>query len=109
MEPPQNRTFAFAGRAEIIPENVRIVVLTQVKEISLYGCYLEFATQLEKGMSVLVRIFAGSDFFEANAHVVYSQPILGTCLVFRELKPYFTQVLEKWLLQAMKGCASGKD
>ena len=106
MEPPQHRTFPFAARVEVIPENVGAVILTQVKELSLHGCYLDFANQLEKGMHVVVKIFAGSDFFEANANVIYSQPVLGTCLVFRELKPYFAQVLQKWLLQAMKGSES---
>ena len=106
MEPPQHRTFPFAARVEVIPENVGAVIFTHVKELSLHGCYLDFANQLEKGMHVVVKIFAGSDFFEANANVIYSQPILGTCLVFRELKPYFAQVLQKWLLQAMKGSES---
>src|ERR1700681_4860715 len=106
MESPQHRTFPFAARAEVIPENVGGIVLAQVKELSLHGCYLESANQLEKGMHVVVKIFAGSDFFEANANVIYSQPILGTCLVFRDLKPHFAQVLQKWLLQAMEGSES---
>jgi hypothetical protein len=106
MEPPQHRTFPFAARAEVIPENLGAMIIAQVKELSLHGCYLEFANQLEKGMHVVVKIFAGSDFFEANANVIYSQPILGTCLVFRDLKPHFAQALQKWLLQAMKSESS---
>lgn len=106
MEPPQHRTFPFAARAEVTPENVGAAVVAQVKELSPHGCYLEFANQLEKGMHVAVKIFAGSDVFEADANVVYSQPILGTCLVFRELKPHCAQILQKWLLQAMKGSES---
>lgn len=88
----------FDARAEIhTGDSGRI--LTRVTEISLHSCYLEFIP-LQKGTHVLVKIFAGSDFFEANATVIFSQPGMG--LGFRDVKPYFSPVLQKWLTQAMK-------
>jgi hypothetical protein len=43
----------------------------------------------------------GSDFFEANASVVFSQPNMGLGLAFRDVKPYFSSVLQRWLTRAM--------
>ena len=53
--------------------------------------------ELEKGSHVLIKIFARGDFFEAGANVQYSQPGLGTALVFRSIQPHFAGVLKKWL------------
>jgi hypothetical protein len=88
--------FPFTARAEIARENISAVVIAQVTEISSHGCYLEFV-EIEKGSRVLVRIFARDDFFEAGANVVYSQPNIGTALVFRSVQPHFAGVLKKWL------------
>ena len=49
-----------------------------------------------------MKIFACSDFFEANASVIFSQPDMGLGLAFRDLKPYFLKVLQKWLNRASK-------
>jgi hypothetical protein len=91
----------FDARAQIFPQDSGRI-LTRVTEISLHGCYLEF-TPLQKGSHVLVKIFAaGSDFFEAGATVIFSQPNMGSGLAFRDIRPYFLIVLQEWLTQAMK-------
>ncbi len=90
------RRFPFTARAEIIRKNASAVVITQVTEISSDGCYLEFV-ELEKGSHVLIKIFARGGFFEVGANVVYSQPDVGTALVFRRMQPHFAGVLKKWL------------
>ena len=56
---------------------------------------------LEVGTSIFVRIFVEGSFFETHATVVYSQPNTGMGVAFRELKPYFVEVLRKGLLDAM--------
>lgn len=43
----------------------------------LHGCCLEFVP-LQRGTHVVGKVFAGSDFFEANGSVVFSQPNMGT-------------------------------
>jgi hypothetical protein len=93
--------FPFAARAEISRENIRAVVVAQVTEISSHGCYLEFV-ELQKRSRVLVKIFARGDFFEASANVVYSQPDIGTALVFRSIQPHFAGVLKKWLADVVE-------
>ena len=99
-EKPRLMRWPFEARAELHPENAGRI-LTQVKELSLHGCYLEFSP-LQKGTHVLVKIFVGSDFFEADATVIFSQPNMGLGLAFRDVKPYFSVVLQKWLIQASK-------
>lgn len=100
-EKPRLLRWPFDAGAEIYSENSSRI-LTKVKEISLHGCYLEYVP-LKKGAHVLVKIFDGSDFFEANANVIFAQPNMGLGLAFRDVKPYFLPILQKWLTQAMKG------
>jgi hypothetical protein len=69
---------------------------TQLEEISLSGCYLEYIP-VEKADRVLVKLSAQRDRFEANATVIYSQPNIGTALAFRSIKPHFSEVLKNWL------------
>ena len=99
-EKPRLIRWPFEARAELHPENAGRI-LTQVKELSLHGCYLEFSP-LQKGTHVLVKIFVGSDFFEADATVIFSQPNMGLGLGFRDVKPYFSVVLQKCLSEPAK-------
>jgi hypothetical protein len=55
----------------------------------------------DTGSSIFVKFFADAKFFETKASVVYSQPNLGMGVSFHEMKPYFADVLRKWLLEAM--------
>jgi hypothetical protein len=48
-----------------------------------------------------VKIFAGGEFFEAPATVLYSGQSFGIGLGFREVKPAFLAVLRKWLREAL--------
>jgi hypothetical protein len=55
------------------------------------------------GTSLAIKLFTETEFFEAQASVIYSHPNLGMGLMFRETKPYYLMVLRKWLLAAMVG------
>lgn len=94
--------FSFVASAEYSEENSEAKMTTRVSELSLYGCYLDTINPLPRGRSVFVKIFAEGQFFEAHATVVYSHENLGMGLTFRDVKPYFMSVLQKWLLEAMK-------
>jgi hypothetical protein len=56
-----------------------------------------------------LKIFTPSEYFEANASVVYANGNLGLGLVFREVKPHFLIILRKWLLKAMQENPSGNQ
>jgi len=49
---------------------------------------------------VLVKIFAELETFEANGTVIYSQPNVGVGLAFRDTRPHFLAVLQKWVVLA---------
>jgi len=93
--------YPFAAPAAVLPETGGPVG-GNIKELSLYGCYLDTASTLAPRTRVLVKIFVPGDYFEANATVAYATPALGMGLVFRDVKPHFRSVLRKWLLMAMQ-------
>jgi hypothetical protein len=103
MPPERRRTlrFPFEASAEVSWENSDPRLPARVTEISPNGCRLQMDNPVEVGRSIFVKIFAEDSFLEAHATVVYSQPHSGMGVAFRGLKPYFVDVLRKWLLVAM--------
>jgi hypothetical protein len=93
--------YAFVAPAAVLPEK-GAPVGGNIKELSLYGCYMDAACTLAPRTKVLVKIFMPGEYFEANATVAYANPALGLGLVFRDVKPAFRSVLRKWLIMAMQ-------
>lgn len=100
--PPRTPRYPFGAPAELLVEHSDAKMLVRVKELSLYGCYLDASVPLSTKTPVQIKIFGPHDYFEASATVIYAQPNLGMGLAFREVKPGFGAVLQKWLLQAMQ-------
>jgi hypothetical protein len=93
--------FSFNADAEIAPESSPKAILpAHVTELSLQGCFLETSASFELQHPVLLKIHDAGDFFEAEAIVLYTRPS-GLGLVFREVKPRFRDVLQKWILKAL--------
>lgn len=101
--PVKRRTprYPFAAPAAVLPET-GIPVGGNIKELSLYGCYMDATATLAPRTRVLVKIYMPGEYFEANATVAYANPALGLGLVFRDVKRPFRTVLRKWLLMAMQ-------
>jgi hypothetical protein len=97
--------YPFVANAEVIEVSSGVQMFVRVTELSLYGCYLDMAQPLPSGSLVFVKIFTGTDFFEAEAAVVYSQPNLGVGLAFLDVNPHFLPTLKKWLRSAMQECS----
>jgi hypothetical protein len=93
--------YPFAAPAALLPETGSPVG-GNIKELSLYGCFMDATSTLAPRTKVLVKIFMPGEYFEANATVAYTNPALGLGLVFRDVKPHFRSVLRKWLLMAMR-------
>jgi hypothetical protein len=100
---PQRRVprYSFVAPAAVLPEK-GVPVGGNIKELSLYGCYMDAQSTLAPRTKVLVKIFMPGEYFEANATVAYANAALGLGLVFRDVKPAFRSVLRKWLLMAMQ-------
>lgn len=93
--------FAFSAGAEIAPKSSPAAfVPARVTELSLLGCFLETSASFEVQRPVLLKIHDSGEYFEAEASVLYVKPS-GMGLVFRELKPHFRAVLQKWVLAAL--------
>ena len=76
--------------------------LTNVTELSRYGCFLQTPTPLATGTSLVVRIMNQGKVFAATAMVVYSQPDLGMGIAFREVKSLFQTILDDWLRELLE-------
>jgi hypothetical protein len=101
MEVSQRRPprYPFAASAEIVSPTS--VAVTEVKELSLYGCYLAAICSFPRGTVVTIKIRHGSQCLEARASVLYSQPMLGMGVAFRKLKPECAAILREWLQQSL--------
>jgi PilZ domain len=93
--------FPFTAEAEVSLEGSDKKVPARVTEIGPQGCYLQMGKPFEEGCAIFVKFFAEAKFFETKASVAYSQPNLGMGVAFRDMKPYFVDVLRKWVLEAM--------
>jgi len=97
--------YPFVAPAEVTPQPSGTKLETKVKELSLYGCYLDTPSPLPVRTRVTIKICGRDEFFEATATVIYANPMLGMGLVFREVRPGYMEVLRRWLLQAMQQTA----
>ena len=105
MEQERRRSprYPFAGSIEMREGASEDKRTARVKELSLNGCYVDIESPYPIGSSLAIKLFTESEFFEAQASVIYSHPDQGMGLMFRETKPYYLMVLRKWLLAAMMG------
>jgi len=105
MEQERRRSprYPFAGSIEMRESASEDKRTARVKELSLNGCYVDIESPYPIGSSLAIKLFTETEFFEAQASVIYSQPDQGMGLMFRETKPYYLMVLRKWLLAAMMG------
>ena len=95
--------YPFVGSIEMREGTSEDKRTARVKELSLNGCYVDTENHYPIGTSLAIKLFTETEFFEAQASVIYSHPNLGMGLMFRETKPYYLMVLRKWLLAAMVG------
>jgi hypothetical protein len=101
--------FAFSAGAEIAPANSPdALVPARVTELSLRGCFLETSGSFELQRQVFLKINHTGEHFEAEASVLYVNPA-GLGVVFREVKPHFREVLQKWVLTALDNQSEGSQ
>jgi hypothetical protein len=97
----RNPRYPFDGSIEMREGTSVDKRTARVKELSLNGCYVDLEIPYPMGSSLSIKLFTETEFFEAQATVIYSRPEQGMGLMFRETKPYHLMVLRKWLLSAM--------
>ena len=111
MEQDRRRSprYPFVGSIEMREGTSEDKRTARVKELSLNGCYVDIEVPYPMGTSLAIKLYTETEFFEAQASVIYCRPDLGMGLMFRETKPYYLMVLRKWLLAAMMGKKASQD
>jgi hypothetical protein len=71
----------------------------QVRELSAYGCYVGTLNTLPVANTMLLKIFARSECFEAMAKG-------GMELIFQELSLQSGNLLRQWLLKSLQGASN---
>src|SRR5215467_9099197 len=89
----------FVVTAEIVDENSRTLI-TRLRNLNLYGCYIELGNPLPEGSSITVKVTAGKAVFQARGRVIYSDANAGSGVEFQGIEPDSQAVLETWLLEA---------
>ena len=94
--------FPFVAVAELTAAESGGALSSQVAELSVNGCYVDMLNTLPINSLVNVRIFSGSECFEATAKVIYAHTNLGMGLAFQDVSIKSGILLRRWLDQASK-------
>ena len=90
---------SFVVSAEVTDENSRTVI-ARLRNLNLYGCYIEMANPLPERSAISIKVSAGKTVFQARGVVIYSDPNTGSGVEFQGVEPPCQAVLEEWLLEA---------
>jgi PilZ domain-containing protein len=90
---------SFVVTAEVMDENSRTLV-ARLRNLNLYGCYIELSNPLPEQSSVSIKVAAGKTVFQARGRVIYSDANAGSGVEFQGVEPDSQAVLETWLLEA---------
>jgi PilZ domain len=90
----------FVAYAEITEEGSTVSIAVRISDLSNDGCYVDMRSPLPKGTSVVIKLIAATDTFEAEATVAYSDPHLGMGVSFREVRSEARTILQRWLEKA---------
>jgi hypothetical protein len=99
-EPRRVPRYPFSAPTDLTVEHSDATTPVRVKELSLYGCFVETPMSLSTKALVQLKIYGPHDYFEASAMVIYTQPNSGLGLLFWNVRPGFQPILKQWLLQA---------
>ena len=90
---------SFVVTAEITDENSRTVI-ARLRDLNLYGCYIEMTNPLPQGASITISVSAGKAGFQARGRVIYSDSNTGSGVEFQDVEAHYQAILEEWLLEA---------
>ncbi len=90
---------SFVVTAEVTDENSQTII-GRLRDLNLYGCYVEMMNPLPQGASITIRVSAGKTVFQALGRVIYSDANTGSGVEFQGVEPHYQALLEEWLLEA---------
>ena len=94
----RSQRLSFVVTAEVTDDSRTVIV--RLRDLNLYGCYIEMANPRPEGTSISIKVSAGKTVFQARGRVIYSDPNTGSGVEFQGVEPHYQAVLEEWLLEA---------
>jgi PilZ domain-containing protein len=70
---------------------------TRVTEISMGGCFVEMAGPIARNTHVTISITKDERIFETDGRLLYSVASVGSGIVFINMTPTNSQILEVWI------------
>ena len=101
--------FPFIASAEILEKGASASSSARVTELSLYGCFVETPSPLEKGVQFLLKVYSEGKYFESQGAVLCSQEGQGMGVGFQNVNPHYLTVLKLWLIGAAHAKFGKKD
>ena len=95
----RSRRCSFVVTAEVTDEKSRMVI-ARLRDLNLYGCYIEMSNPLPERTSLAIKVSAGKTVFQARGVVIYSDPNTGSGVEFQGVEPDCQAVLEEWMLES---------
>ena len=87
---------SFVLTAEITDEHSRTLI-ARLRNLNLYGCYLEVGNPLAERSSITVKVTAGKAVFQARGRIVYSDRNNGSGVEFEGVAQPYREVLGDWI------------
>ena len=87
---------SFVLTAEVINENSRTLI-ARLRNLNLYGCYLEVGKPLAAQSSITIKVTAGKAVFQARGRIVYSDRNNGSGVEFEGVAQPYREVLRDWI------------
>lgn len=87
---------SFALTAEIMDEHSRTLI-ARLRNLNLYGCYLEVGNPLAERSSIVIKVTAGKAVFQARGRIVYSDRNHGSGVEFEGVAQPYRDVLKDWI------------
>ena len=94
--------------AEVTDDESRTLI-ARLRNLNLYGCYLELARPLPQRSSITIKVTAGKTVFQARGRVVYSDHNNGSGVEFQGVAQPYRAVLKEWLTDAPPANGSDKQ
>jgi hypothetical protein len=98
---PQERRrtlrFPFTASIEVIETKSGARITGRTSDLGLGGCYVDVMTPFPIGSEAQARIIRGTESFEANVKVVFSQVGMGMGLAFVSAQPSQYRLFQRWI------------
>jgi PilZ domain len=88
---------SFAASVELTDLQSEAHLTAHLKDISLFGCFVETATPFPEGTKLRLKIIRAGAVVSGVGRVAFSHPPSGMGIHFTSIEPASMPVLDKWV------------